>query len=420
MTTLTPKSLAVLDTLLVKHPSDTEAISDSRPGVRDRLRQALEENPMLAAQFNEATAKGTLEKITLDAEAGTAGSYNAHQKAMRLHHEKITEAYQNTPFSETVFVKSQIADNLIFTLGHELKHAQNATIDSAGVVHAMGGAQFKQDIAAIAQSNQPGARDYTTALGNYLAIERMDEASAQIAGWNALMAIKRVDNPNITPLQLAEQLGLEVRHYGSHFFDQHTRQPVAGLTFNADGAITDNAVNREAEAKAFYDLPADQIRAGKAKTDYRNNNADAYLTQIIQVEKEFADQHPAKSYPQINMNRLGLRQADIQAQNVSLGTSRPGASAKIVDSSDPKHPKTMYFYNDNRVPDGYPATTPGLPHDVNTQGKHQTPQHQSATANAANTPGHVDHAALWKDSIAVGQQYAQTQVQTQQISSRTA
>ena len=88
------------------------------------------------------------------------------------------------------------AAEVAFVLGHEIQHGFNdADVERAYV-------QFDADVEQIA--GRTTSHDYTEAIGTLLAANRRDEASSNIAGWNALVSQVRANDPDATLRDLYE------------------------------------------------------------------------------------------------------------------------------------------------------------------------------------------------------------------------
>lgn len=150
-----------------------------QPGVTpDQVKNLLDVingSPALVDQFNDAVAQGYLQQIVPLAHANAGGEYSPAHKEMRLPLTKLTSP-------------PDVGD-MTFVLGHELQHGFNAaSVRQAGI-------DFARDVRSIA--NSKGAiHDYTPAMAKLLAESRQDEASAEIAGWNAIVSAVKATNPN--------------------------------------------------------------------------------------------------------------------------------------------------------------------------------------------------------------------------------
>ncbi|WP_230434030.1 hypothetical protein [Xanthomonas melonis] len=79
--------------------------------------------------------------------------------------------------------------DLIFVLGHEIQHSLYSP------TAALAREQFKTEAIKTARSTH----DYTAAGEKVLASNRADEATAEIAGWNAIVSAVKSRNPDVPP-----------------------------------------------------------------------------------------------------------------------------------------------------------------------------------------------------------------------------
>jgi hypothetical protein len=328
----------------------------THPGSHANLSRLINENPLLKAQLEDAIKQGALTKIQLESSAKELNNANAHyhsgNSAIMLKPEALAS---RMPFDQA---------QLVFTLGHEASHAQHKAESTAAESH------FAKKADEIAK--QPGIRDYTEVMREGLAAYRQDEAHSKIAGWNAAMSHERRKNPHANPLDLAKKLLYDQNGHGMIFFDPKTGQPHPDIQFDKKGFLQATPANLEALGKHYFDRPANKGGGlGSAKTDYTNHYGVRQLSIIGGKEVMYEQQgkHTSGSYGHIDMDRLGLRQKELQAAHIDVyGTDH----FNLVDSSDKNNLKTMHFYKKKEAPQGALKLTKGLPGE-STQELDNTP-----------------------------------------------
>ena len=138
----------------------------ARPGVTHDhvgcLRAVIHSSPELARSFDKAISSGDLGRLLPLPESSSAGgTYEAANRSISLPLIKLTR----TNVNEATFV-----------LGHEVQHAINRQETRRADL------AFFHDIDQSARHDQ----DYTRPIARVIRAHRRDEASANIAGWNAL------------------------------------------------------------------------------------------------------------------------------------------------------------------------------------------------------------------------------------------
>lgn len=144
------------------------------------------------------------------------------------------------------------ADSTTFVLGHEIQHSFNHAAKSQAT------STFLSDIGNQAKVKGP-VHDYTNELHAYIQAGREDEAKAEIAGWNALLSLKRQGNPN------ANGVDLMLTTTTSRTEDFIERDPTSavpkaiirpGLAFNQDGSLSQTPGNIAAMGQHYFDRPS--------------------------------------------------------------------------------------------------------------------------------------------------------------------
>ncbi|WP_211260674.1 hypothetical protein [Pseudoxanthomonas dokdonensis] len=140
--------------------------------------------------------------------------------------------------------------DMTWVLGHEIQHGLN------NAAKAEATRNFLRDISRQAKAPD-GMHDYTAELKAYLQASREDEASANIAGWNALLSREQQRNPGKPGLELMMD-AKSSRTLDVAGIDRTTQtitiQP--GFTFNPDGSLSMTPANIAAMGKHYFDRPS--------------------------------------------------------------------------------------------------------------------------------------------------------------------
>lgn len=233
-------------------------------------------------------------------------------------------------------------DDLTFVIGHEVEHAFSGragkAADDALVTAAMATAKGKDRV-----------HDYTDVIGNHMASHRIDESRAEIAGWNALLSRKQMEDPSAGLQQMA---GTTARVNDFMSIDRQSGVAVAreGLTFEPDGYLAQSAANIEAMGQYYFDQPAKRYAEPGAthmslgvngEGDYRAHYSRSPIQVILEVEDSAKAVKGIRSVPQINMAKLGLHEDLIEEQGLNLGKQhhpRP-----YLDSS--RDPSELHYFD---------------------------------------------------------------------------
>lgn len=240
----------------------------------------IADTPELRASLSRAVEQGELRKFAAEPDPRFNGSFNHEDGTLRLSIELLNKADPNGPEDDRV----SNANHVRFTTGHEVDHAL-----SADVARRLA-EQFKQRAAAIADG--PSPHDYTAAVIEYNNGRREREASAEIAGFNTVVAhVKRLDpNATLADLYVADG-GL------SNYIDENdsTTPPgysvTPGLHLRPDLQL-DADKSRDAMAKVFYD----------ENPGYPARNIDWAFGEIYRQEAIAQTAHPGRPFPEIRIN----------------------------------------------------------------------------------------------------------------------
>lgn len=269
------------------------------------LTASINASPALTEQFNQAVAAGHLKQFqALPANVRAGGDYNSATQTMRLPLSMLASPASGLPYN---------AAEATFVLGHELQHGFNATASQQSVQ------DFTQQAQAIARSR--GSHDYTQVIGNLIDGYRRNEASAHLAGWNALVDSVRTQDP---------QAGLAQIHaaHPGRTADFISRSGMApnysyalrpGLTLDADMRLPLSEDNIRAMGGIYFDKPGNQARLGAhGDSDYANYYGAWAIGVIGQYEKALAGNRAGIT---LDMAQLGINEAQMERNGISFGSN---------------------------------------------------------------------------------------------------
>ena len=285
------------------------------------LRSAIESSPVLQQQMEAAVARGDLKHFAFMPQNEHAGaSYNPQTQTINLKQLNLADPNQQ--------------HLLTFLIGHELQHGLNRQQTAAQKQ------QFVQQATQVLQSGQQ-VHNYAPVFRQMLAVNRRDEASSHIAGWNAFVSRVKHDNPQATLAQVVGIAGEKGVGYVADFIQakqvdgqiQFSAKP--GFTLNTDLSITANAQNIEAAGKHYFDKTPTQARIGaRGNSDYSNFYAADLVSYVCQLESL----NPSLAGKlTLDMRGEGLKESLLEQDGISLGNNPP--------------PGTRCTYYDTRSPD---------------------------------------------------------------------
>lgn len=304
------------------------------------LQSVINDYPVVASEVKRAVLAGNLLHFDiLDPKAGTGGSYEPASKTMFF----LADDLASPPTPRTFAAEK--ASNLAFTLGHEIQHAlnRNQQIDAS--------AQFIKDIESVAISEQRD-HNYSGAVRTMLEKCRWDEASAEVAGWNALVNKVRVENPNGT---LKDVFDAEPGRASDFVeLDSTTKQYRAkpGLSFNADLTLSYTEENVDAMGKYYFDQPAKAYRrpgpsmtlGSQGESDYRNHYGKDMVSRIISAERMCVLPVDGKAFKlELDMRDLGLDRRLMERDGLKIDI-RPEEPQRYYDIGKRREGR-QYFHH---------------------------------------------------------------------------
>ncbi len=350
---------------------------------RTNFNNAMQNSPALVTQINAAVASGDLNGFALlPAGTNAGGQYDPTARTMQVPASIMTSP--TTPGSR--FDPGE----LTFVMGHEIQHAINRPTVTAALT------AFDTEVNRIGGTAQV-AHDYTAALNTLLAANRNDEATANIAGYNATIDMLRHGNGNRNPT-LAEIYDSNPRMQDVISYTPGATPPHAlraGYTLNADMTMTpetknvSNVTNTQAMGQYYYDMPASRAGLGhNGDSDYQNMYAANPLSTIARIELLNAPVHAANGIaPQLQLNMNTLRINEVQLERNGLDFQGDGTRQPYYDTST-NPPRQGNFDHTAGTHRHVPITRP----DVQPPTQHTPAQHAPDQRAQHNHP--AVHQAL--------------------------
>lgn len=339
----------------------------------------IEASPVLAKQMNTAVAMGYLRHFdVMHADENAGASYSPDTQAINL--------------KEVDLLNPRKRHALTFILGHEVQHGINGERTTQAV------RQFDEDVRRVLESGLP-IHDYSRSVDQMLAINRSDEASAHIAGWNALVSRLTRERPGARLSEVAELARyvdyandfIEVKYEDGH--EIAVAKP--GFAINFDLSITANSRNIEAAAKHYFDKPPLETRLGhRGNSDYTNYYATGLVSTLCQYELL----NPALAGElHLDMDALKLQEKLLEQNGLSLG--RPDARCNYHQADSP----TIERHFDHTADSHRHIPIHGLPEPIRlTSGLNQ-----AETTAQLTDPDHPGHALFKQAQAGVHQLDAQ-------------
>ncbi|ALN89589.1 XVIPCD domain-containing protein [Lysobacter gummosus] len=360
------------------------------------LQSAINASPMLVERIGaaiNAEPKPHLKSFgILPHGQGAGAAYDGDEKAM------LIPAYRLQNKSSANTSGFDVAP-MVFTLAHETQHGFNH--DKKREAWAAFDAEIKQ----IARDKNP-VNDYTPPIGKFIQASREDEARAEIAGWNAVVSMKRQAGSEVSLSEMSRTKG--IRSYMFLGRDDAAQQLVgkSGLKFNADSTIDPTPGNVEAMGKNYFDRKpkADGIESAETATlgphkesDYQNYYGRNAIERVIQFDREYAHSvGGVEPKMHIDMGKLRLNERLIERLGLQI---------------DPHPERPQAYYDTSQSP-------PALHHFEHTKTGARLNQHvpieSSVLADSLSTidsgrpiPGqqaHPDHGLYSQIATQVRQQ----------------
>lgn len=301
-----------LDAMLADFERKARTATTNPGGV---FRDVLNSTPGLREQYERAVKEGHLIGIEVEIDRRFNGSYDGDSRKLRLAVGQLNEADPSNPPDD----RREAADFIRYTAGHEIDHALSRERNAQRADH------LRAQVAAIARG--PSPHDFTAAVKEYNEGSRAQEARAEIAGFNAVAAQLKRDNPGATLADLYERDGGASNYIES---DGNGVDPVnvrmkPGFHIKPDLQL-DSDKSLEAMAKTFYD----------GTKGYPARNIDWAFGQIYLQEAMAQKANPGRPPPEMTVNVKALG-ADIQLP-LGFKDSSPTHDKPVPPSERPALP----------------------------------------------------------------------------------
>ncbi|WGT65067.1 hypothetical protein [Variovorax paradoxus] len=365
----------------------------------NNLQSTINGSPVLAQEMKKAVMppgpgqEAPLQHFAPLSGTVAGGTYSGDTKTMSLPPSSLSGKFNSA--------------DMTFVLGHEVQHAFNHAAMAAA------SQSFNTETRQIAQSNSL-AHDYTRPIGKLTQASREDEASAQIAGWNALLSQRQQINPMAG---LSEMLGtgnFRVKDFVELGLTPNSAQARPGLTFNPDATLSQTPANIAAAGQYYFDKPPkgtpgvpENQTTGigfHGDSDYRNYYGAHAVGRAIDMERSHAQ--PINGHApnmQVDMSRLGLREDLMERNGITIGNN-PGTPQPYNDTS--QLPPAPHHFDHTNTPVGMPnshqhvpvvpgaAGSPGAkagdPRDPEAVQPSGTPQAQQELSPTADFSAYLD------------------------------
>ncbi|WP_240989836.1 hypothetical protein [Xanthomonas campestris] len=230
-----------------------------QPGVTPEhvtnLQGVLAASPVLLDQFNDAVAKQRVLSLKPLTDPNAGGTFTPNENSIRLPLSRLSNGHGG---------KLLDSGDMTFVLGHELQHAMYSPTAAASRK------AFETAAVQIAKTTH----DYSDAAEKVLSSNSVDEASAEIAGWNATVSRVKQAKPDAS----LEDIFREAPGRMHDFIDRTGGMPQfnyalkSNLTLNADMTMPVTPANVEAMGANFFDKDAKSTRIGyTGQSDYANH-----------------------------------------------------------------------------------------------------------------------------------------------------
>lgn len=307
-TTLTNSSLKVLDNF-----KKQEGVSNEH---YQNLLKSINASPLLVEQFNKAVEDGHLSRLkALPPESNMGGGFYPGSKEIALPLYSL----------ENSFPEAQ--NEVIFVLAHEIQHSFNhKEMEQARQ-------KFLTDIDK--QAKVKDVRDYTDELNSYIRATRWDEASAEIAGFNALVSKGKLQATPLTLDNLYNMVPGRIKDFIDRNKSEHTYTYTLkpGLTLEPDMTLSadKNKPNLEIVAQSYYDKGREVTRLASYceptgckpndYVDYTNYYATWMVGRVIDAERRH---NPDSKEPLVlDMQKLKLTEEMLEENGLFIEDRKP-------------------------------------------------------------------------------------------------
>jgi hypothetical protein len=275
----------------------------------------LERSPYLKTLMLQAVRDGQLKGFDINDNGFSGGNYDANDRVLRMNYGELAIGHQDPRW---------MGQN-IYLAAHETRHALEQGAEKRQFLEFEAAASKEMHRFVMPGSGQaPGAipqpaHDYTRALSGYVDASRRSEAVAEIAGFNAVVSMIRAEGrtPDLATIHQAapERVGEYIQRSGEAPNERYALRP--GVTLNADFTMPENAANRRAVGREYFNDPASETMLGAGKDqDYTNHVAVRAVQHIIAIESQLPELYASygmrPSQVHINMKAIGLDEKQLE------------------------------------------------------------------------------------------------------------
>lgn len=302
-----------------------------KPGVTAdqlaNLQSVINGSPALVDQINQAVAAGHLRQITVLPHTNAGGEYDGNNKEMRLPLSVLTTPAKGMGRFD--------AGEVTFVLGHELQHGFNhAEYRQANV-------DFHRDAAQVARGAN---HDYIAPVGDFIAASRRNEAGAEIAGWNAIVASVQTVNPNPTLRDIYNAQPGRMSDFIDVSADRSTYTLKPNLTLNQDMTLGATPGNIEAMGQNYFDKPA-RSPGGlghHGNSDYANYYGAFAVGVVAELHRKQNPLPPGATEQPITLNMVQLRLSERLMEENGINLHSDTRPMPYLDSST--NPPTQHLF----------------------------------------------------------------------------
>lgn len=309
----------------------------------------LDRSPYLKTLMVQAVRDGQLVGFEINHNDFSGGNYDPNDRVLRMNYGELAIGHQDPQW---------MAQN-IYLAAHETRHALDLGAGKRQFLEFEAAASKEMHRFVIPDTGQaPGAvsqppHDYTRALSGYVEASRRSEAVAEIAGFNAVVSMIRAEGrtPDLATIHEAapERTGEYIHRSGEAPNYRYALQP--GVVLNADFTMPENAANRRAVGREYFNDPASDTMFGARKDqDYTNHVAVRALQHIISIEAQLPELYASygmrPSQVHINMKAIGLDEKQLEPY-LTLPNGKPfvyydtSTGVPVKKSFDPVVEKTQ-------------------------------------------------------------------------------
>lgn len=289
-----------------------ERAPDVAPEAARTVRAVVERCPSIRDALGAAVASGALSGLGLIGPDERAGAtYDRSRRVIALPPAALRPALRH----EAAFV-----------LGHEARHAANAPLTEQLDL------LFARAVDARARAHADGSppvRDYADLLDGLVTAHVIDEAEANLAGWNAYVEAMRADRERLSLRDL-------VRLPRARDVVQGSALAAAfrpGYRPHSDFTLPATSANVETMIREYVDAPPHVSALGRrGRSDYRNYYAAAALGLVARLHRDAVPRSPGRPEEPIGIGLAthGLDLDLLHGNGIDLGRDR--APLPFVDT----------------------------------------------------------------------------------------